>query len=205
MDKYSTWNKLVESLTQAFEVPGDRELATVKQGTLSINEFARKLRTIGDYAYESVPANVREGLLVNHFIHHTNRYIRNKLLQIDSTPKTLEEIIRTAERLQRLLELEEDKDGEELIAAIIWSPSSSLPARNLPTSSPKSTQPVHPLVETPKATGTLLWFTATLRKQYDFVLGQNQESSLLLEKPSSPKEEKPSLRTSQNTKIGIGG
>ncbi|EFO90105.1 hypothetical protein CRE_20919 [Caenorhabditis remanei] len=119
----ATWNKLVESLTQAFEVPGDRELAqqelaTVKHGTLSINEFARKLRTIGDYAYESVSANVRESLLVNHFIHHTNRYIRNKLLQMDSTPKTLEVIIRKAERFQRLQELEDDQDGEELIAAM---------------------------------------------------------------------------------------
>ncbi|EFP13172.1 hypothetical protein CRE_02722, partial [Caenorhabditis remanei] len=122
-EQTNSWDKLVESLIAAFEVPGDRELAqqeitTLKQGRLSIAEYARKLKTLGDYAYEGIPESVRDGLLVNHFMHHAANHIRRRLLRMDNPPKTLEEIIRRAEKFQRLHDLEELEKEDELIAAM---------------------------------------------------------------------------------------
>ncbi|EFP03919.1 hypothetical protein CRE_28809 [Caenorhabditis remanei] len=119
----ATWTDVVENLIRAFEVPGDRELAqqeitTLKQGELTITEYARRLRTLGEYAYEGMPENVRESLLLNHFMHHAAPHLRKKLLQMENVPKTLEEMIRKAERFQRLHNLDEEKEDEQLVAAM---------------------------------------------------------------------------------------
>ncbi|EFO93455.1 hypothetical protein CRE_23127 [Caenorhabditis remanei] len=122
-EQTNSWDKLVKNLIAAFEVPRDRELAqqeirTLHQGCLPIAKFAEKLKALGDYAYEDMPESVRDGLLKNHFMYQAASHIRRRFLRMEDTPKTFEEIIRRAERFQRLHDLEEEEKEDELTAAI---------------------------------------------------------------------------------------
>lgn len=57
-EETQSWEKTVEKIMRAFEIPGEREisqqeLVNLKQGKSSVSEYAKNLRTLGEFAYQN--------------------------------------------------------------------------------------------------------------------------------------------------------
>ncbi|EGT52421.1 hypothetical protein CAEBREN_01894 [Caenorhabditis brenneri] len=64
-------------------------------------------------------AVIRDGAFwLHHFMYNSNDHLRRKLLRMEVRPTTLEEMIRKAERFQRLHDMDMAKDHAELMAAM---------------------------------------------------------------------------------------
>ncbi|KAI5179535.1 hypothetical protein PAEPH01_2696, partial [Pancytospora epiphaga] len=88
----------IEQAEKAFEVFTDkavalREVSTLKQGALSVVEYGRLLKRIGDFAYQGKPLAVRERILISHFIRGVSEKCREEILKLAPFPKTFEDLV----------------------------------------------------------------------------------------------------------------
>ncbi|CAO4367100.1 unnamed protein product [Caenorhabditis nigoni] len=109
------WEKVTQQLMKLHDCPADRELSrqeltSTKQGKLSVTAFADHIRKQGEYCYQGIAPQVRDGLLVSHFINGCSKEIKTRLRQLQKQPKDLAETIAEAEKIQRLIQLEEEED-----------------------------------------------------------------------------------------------
>ncbi|EFP04507.1 hypothetical protein CRE_23192, partial [Caenorhabditis remanei] len=132
LEKYNTldertvkdWERMTKQLMLAHDCPTDREislqeLTSAQQGKKKVTEFAAHIRELGEYVYQSLPERNRDLLLASHFLTGCNRKIKARLRQLQSTPKTLRAMTAEAEKIQRLLELEEaEEETDAVIAAV---------------------------------------------------------------------------------------
>ncbi|PIC47820.1 hypothetical protein B9Z55_007031 [Caenorhabditis nigoni] len=109
------WEKVTQQLMKLHDCPADRELSrqeltSTKQGKRSVTAFADHIRKQGEYCYQGIAPQVRDGLLVSHFINGCSKEIKTRLRQLQKQPKDLAETIAEAEKIQRLIQLEEEED-----------------------------------------------------------------------------------------------
>ncbi|PIC30944.1 hypothetical protein B9Z55_022022 [Caenorhabditis nigoni] len=109
------WVKVTQQLMKLHDCPADRELSrqeltSTKQGKRSVTAFADHIRKQGEYCYQGIAPQVRDGLLVSHFINGCSKEIKTRLRQLQKQPKDLAETIAEAEKIQRLIQLEEEEE-----------------------------------------------------------------------------------------------
>uniref|UniRef100_A0A8R1IQ76 Retrotrans_gag domain-containing protein n=1 Tax=Caenorhabditis japonica TaxID=281687 RepID=A0A8R1IQ76_CAEJA len=123
-DDKKSWNSLTSALMKLYESELDKELATqeitnLKQGKLSITQFAEKLRKLGGYAYYDIDDAARERLTATHLLNGMKKDIRREIHRLPKRPTTLRDMSSQARKIECLLDLEEKEDEEDdLVAAV---------------------------------------------------------------------------------------
>uniref|UniRef100_A0A8R1HJN8 Retrotransposon gag domain-containing protein n=1 Tax=Caenorhabditis japonica TaxID=281687 RepID=A0A8R1HJN8_CAEJA len=118
------WKATTEALIKLHQCSSDRQLAAqeitaLRQGKMSVSEFAEKLRKLGRYAYEYLGKEARDRLTATHLLNRVSKDIRVELRRLPTTPVTLKEMKHQADRIEKTLALEAGEEEEEaLIAAI---------------------------------------------------------------------------------------
>ncbi|CAI2297827.1 unnamed protein product [Caenorhabditis sp. 36 PRJEB53466] len=118
------WETMARGLVEAHNCPADKELAlqeftTLTQGSRTPSEFAEAIRTVGNYAYDDVYSKTRDRLLAAQFVNGSDKKIRSRLRQLQKAPTTLREATAEAEKIQRLLEIEEAEDEDDTMIAAL--------------------------------------------------------------------------------------
>ncbi|CAO4368852.1 unnamed protein product [Caenorhabditis nigoni] len=118
------WKTAGEMLIAAHDCPAEKEvalqeLATISQGKKNLSAFGQHIRTLGNYAYDGLTKENKEQLIATHFLTGISKKIRSRLRTLQKIPKTLTEMQAEAEKIQRLLQIEEEEDEEnDLIAEV---------------------------------------------------------------------------------------
>ncbi|EFO94694.1 hypothetical protein CRE_08560 [Caenorhabditis remanei] len=118
------WERVTKQLMLAHDCPTDRELSlqeltSAQQGKKTISEFASHIKTLGEYCYQGIPEKSKELLMSSHFLAGCGKKVKTRLRQLQSIPKTLSAMAAEAEKIQRLLDLEDEEDTlEATIAAV---------------------------------------------------------------------------------------
>ncbi|PIC48132.1 hypothetical protein B9Z55_007228 [Caenorhabditis nigoni] len=122
--KMVDWETAGKMLIEAHDCPAEKEVAlqeltTTTQGKKNLSDFGQHIRTLGNYAYDSLTKENKEHLMASHFLAGVSKKIRSRLRTLQKIPKTLTEMQAEAEKIQRLLQIEEEEDEEDKLIAQI--------------------------------------------------------------------------------------
>ncbi|EGT56837.1 hypothetical protein CAEBREN_06252 [Caenorhabditis brenneri] len=118
------WKSTAELLIKAHDCPADKEIAlqeltTITQGKKSLTAFGQRVRILGNYVYDDLPDESKEKLMATHFLSGTSKKVKTRLRQLQVIPKTLAGMQAEAEKIERLLQIEEEEEEEDGILAAV--------------------------------------------------------------------------------------
>ncbi|EFO97082.1 hypothetical protein CRE_31531 [Caenorhabditis remanei] len=133
--KIQSWEEAAKMLIEAHDCPAEKEVAlqeltTISQGKKSLSAFGQQIRTLGNYAYDALNSESKEQLMATHFLTGTSKKIRTRLRRLQTIPKTLSGMQSEAEKIQRLLQIEEEEEEEDNLIAAVERLNLQQPQRN---------------------------------------------------------------------------